>query len=260
MRTGQLRVTIVQEDLYWENIEANLAHLEEKIWSHEESSDLIVLPEMFTTGFSMNPASLAEPRNSKTFRWMKQQAEQHKAVVCGSYIINEDAKYYNRFYAVYPNGQFLHYDKRHLFTLAGESCYEAGIERKFFVVKGFNIMPNICYDLRFPVWSRQQLTHEYDLLLYVANWPAPRIAAWDTLLKARAIENLSYAAGVNRVGRDGAEKMYVGHSNAYDYLGQPFLDLQEEAFINTVTFDLQKLDQFRADFPFHQEADQFEMP
>lgn len=255
-----LRITLLQNDLYWENIDANLAQFEEQIWEHNTATDLIVLPEMFTTGFSMNAKSLAEPMNSKTFRWMKQHAEQQNAVVCGSYIVNEHGIYFNRFFAVYPDASFSYYDKRHLFTIAGEGDpYQAGKERVLFDVKGWKILPSICYDLRFPVWSRQTPgeSFEYDLLLYVANWPKPRVNAWDTLLQARAIENLSYCVGVNRVGEDGTGAAYVGHSNAYDYLGNAMLDTQEVVSINTVTLSYEQMHSFRRKFPFNREADLF---
>lgn len=253
-----LRVTLLQSDLYWESVEANLAQFEEQIWEHDTETDLIVLPEMFTTGFSMNAAAMAEPMNSRTFRWMKQHAEQQNAVVCGSYIINEHGQFFNRFFAVYPDASFTYYDKRHLFALGGEADpYLPGKERVIFDVKGWKVMPLICYDLRFPVWSRQQEGFEYDLLLYVSNWPKPRIHAWDTLLSARAIENLSYSIGVNRTGTDGKGLSYVGHSNAYDYLGHSMLETSEKPTAKTLTLSYENLQQFRKQFPFDKEADSF---
>lgn len=260
MKSEQLKITLIQQDLHWEKIDANLAQFEELIWDHNQSSDLIVLPEMFTTGFSMNARDLAEPMNSKTFRWMRQQAEQHQAVIAGSYMINEHGIYSNRFFAVYPDSSFSYYDKRHLFALGGEAGpFTPGRDRVIFEVKGWQIMPMICYDLRFPVWARQQATEgwEYDLLLYVANWPEARINAWDTLLQARAIENLSYTVGVNRLGTDGVGLNYVGHSNAYDFLGKPLLPVSEEPFVHHVTLSAEALDGFRQRFPFNVEADRF---
>lgn len=255
-----LRVTLLQNALYWEDIDANLAQFEEQIWAHETATDLILLPEMFTTGFTNQAKALGEPMNSKTFRWMKQHAEQQDAVVCGSYIVNEHGLYYNRFLAVYPDASFTYYDKRHLFKLGGEGDpYRPGNDRVVFEVKGWNIFPSICYDLRFPVWSRQQPgdQYEYDVLLYVANWPKPRIHAWDTLLSARAIENQSYCVGVNRVGEDANGLSYVGHSRAYDYLGQVIADLGESPSAHTVTLDYEGLQLFRTKLPFSREADRF---
>jgi omega-amidase len=256
----ELRVTLLQNNLYWENIEANLAQFEEQIWEHNTPTDLIVLPEMFTTGFSGRAKELGEPMNSKTFRWMKQHAEQQDAVVCGSYIVNEHGLFYNRFLAVYPDASFSYYDKRHLFAMGGEGDpYRSGQDRVIFDVKGWKVFPSICYDLRFPVWSRQspKYDYEYDLLVYVANWPKPRINAWDTLLSARAIENQAYSVGVNRVGKDDNGLDYVGHSNAYDFLGNSLLDVNEEVSAQTITLDPQSLNEFRTKFPFNKEADQF---
>jgi omega-amidase len=261
MTMEELKVTILQNELHWENTEANLAQFEEQIWAHATPADLIVLPETFTTGFSMNPKLLAEPRHTKTYRWMQQQAEQHKAVVCGSYLVNDGGKYFNRFYAVYPDGSSVQYDKRHLFELGGEADpIVPGDQRVIFEVKGWKIHPMICYDLRFPVWARQQKVasgFEYDVLIYIANWPKPRINAWDTLLQARAIENISYSVGVNRIGEDGVGASYIGHSNVYDYLGQPMVEENEGVFASTVSLDYEMLNKFRTRFPFNNEADRF---
>lgn len=258
-----LKISLIQADLYWETIEANLAMFEEKIWQISEPTDLIVLPEMFTTGFSMHPKKLAEPVNSKTFRWMKQQAAQTKAVIVGSYIVREGHDFYNRLYAVYPDGNAFHYDKKHLFALAGEGGeYSAGSKRLIVNVKGWRVLPLVCYDLRFPVWSRSQKTegelYEYDLLLYVANWPKPRINAWDTLLAARAIENIAYCAGVNRIGTDGTETAYVGHSAVYNYKGDRIGFSETEDIIN-VTLSASELSSFRERFPFQADADRFSL-
>lgn len=257
-----LRISLIQADLHWENVEANLAMFEEKIWQIEGTTDLILLPEMFTTGFTMNPKKVAEPINSKTVRWMKQQAAQTKAVVVGSYVVRAGTSFFNRLYAVYPDGTSHHYDKKHLFGLAGEGeDYTAGDKRVIFEVKGWKVMPLICYDLRFPVWSRSQKNvdglYEYDLLLYVANWPKPRINAWDTLLAARAIENIAYCAGVNRIGTDGVGAEYTGHSAVYDYKGAQ-LSMAEQADIITAQLSAEELKSFRERFPFQQDADGFE--
>ena len=256
-----LKVTLIQSDLHWEEIDANLAMFEEKIWKIEEETDLIVLPEMFSTGFSMNVSQLAEPMNSKTFRWMKQQAEQKKAVVAGSYIVQEQGKYFNRFLAVRPDGSFESYDKKHLFGLAGEDKdFTRGEDRLIFEIKDWKIQPLICYDLRFPVWARSTQgdeLYDYDLGIYVANWPKPRINAWDTLLQARAIENQSYVIGVNRIGKDGVGMDYVGHSAAYDYLGRDIVLLGSEDTLKTVILEKPAMYSFREKYPFQKDADPF---
>lgn len=258
-----LKIALLQANLHWEDIEANLAMFEEKVWQIEEPADLIGLPEMFTTGFSMNPQKFAEPVNSKTFRWMKQQAAQTRAVVAGSYIIQEKGKFFNRFYAVYPDGSSVQYDKKHLFGLAGErNDYTAGVQKITFEVKGWKVRPLICYDLRFPVWARSRKEadglYEYDLLLYVANWPKPRINAWDTLLAARAIENISYCAGVNRIGVDGVSAEYTGHSVVYNYKGDQ-ISFSEEEVIVSANLSRAELENFRERFPFQEDADGFEL-
>lgn len=256
-----LSVTLIQSDIYWENIDANLGMFEEKIWQISGKTDLIVLPEMFTTGFTMNAKSLAEPMNSKTFRWMKQQAAQTKASVIGSYIIRQRDQYFNRLFCVHPDGTFQYYDKRHLFALGGEDQdYSQGSERVIIEVKGWKVLPLICYDLRFPVWARSQKTataaYEYDVVLYVANWPKPRVASWDALLKARAIENLSYSIGVNRMGTDGVNAVYTGHTAAYDFLGESLCYAEDEAVMQ-VALSARKLELYRSKFPFQNEADHF---
>lgn len=258
-----LKVALIQADLHWENIEANLGMFEEKIWQIKSSPDLIVLPEMFTTGFSMNAKSLAEPMNSKTFRWMKQQAAQTKAAVLGSYIVVEKGLYYNRFIAMFPGGDYRQYDKRHLFALAGEGAdFTAGTERLIFEWKGWKICPMICYDLRFPVWARNSWTGDraaFDLLVYAANWPAPRVNAWDTLLKARAIENLSYCIGVNRIGVDGVKAEYLGHSAVYNFKGDELVYNEGEAKILEATLSREEMEAFRKRYPFYLEADEYEL-
>lgn len=260
---GDLNISLIQSDLYWENIEANLAMFEEKIWQISDATDLIILPEMFTTGFSMNAKKLAEPVNSKTFRWMKQQAAQTGAVVTGSYIVREGECFYNRLYAVYPDGTSLHYDKKHLFAIAGEGkAYSAGSKRLIIEVKGWKVLPLICYDLRFPVWSRSRKSnvslYEYDLLLYVANWPSPRINAWDTLLASRAIENLAYCAGVNRLGVDGVNAEYNGHSSVFNYKGDR-IGYSEAEDIVQVSLSAEELKNYRERYPFQIDADPLDL-
>ncbi len=259
-----LTIALVQAELHWEQIDANLAMFEEILWTVDADVDLIALPEMFTTGFSMNPQKLSEPSGGKTHKWMRQMATLKKAAVVGSYIVKEGSKYYNRLSFVFPDGKSETYDKKHLFTLAGEdNAYLAGNERKTFKYKGWKISPLICYDLRFPVWARSVKTemedYEYDLLLYVANWPQARITAWDTLLKARAIENTSYCIGVNRTGTDGYSKEYPGHTGAYAYDGKQLLFSKKKEEVLIATLSADRLTKFRNRFNFQADADFFEI-
>ena len=215
----KLKVAFIQSDLAWENPKQNRINFSQKIDSIKESVDLIILPEMFSTGFTMNPESVAETMQGDTVKWMQELATKKQVAITGSVIISEDDKYYNRLLFVDPSGEFETYDKRHTFTLAGEDkVYTAGTDKLIVNYKGWKICPLICYDLRFPVWARN--TENYDVLLYVANWPKPRINAWDILLKARAIENMCYCIGVNRVGLDSNNYEYSGNSAVYDVLGE----------------------------------------
>jgi predicted amidohydrolase len=258
-----LRVTLIQADLYWQNPTANRAMLEEKIWEIEGQTDLIILPEMFTTGFTMEAAKHAEVMNITTMKWMKQQAAQTGAVVTGSYIVKENGQFFNRLLWIEPDGSFETYDKRHLFRMANEDeSYTMGEERLICEWKGWRICPMICYDLRFPVWSRNQyLTSEkrmdYDLLLYVANWPAARVSAWDTLLQARAAENLSYVIGVNRMGQDGKGIDYNGHSVVVDPKGLQEKQLVDDAVVYTQTLSGDVLMAYREKFPAYLDADSY---
>lgn len=259
-----LRVTIIQSETYWESVSANLAMFEEKIWQIEEETDIIILPEMFSTGFSMSSERLAEPINFTAFKWMKQMAQQSKAVIVGSLIIKESGNYYNRLIWMEPDGNYTHYDKRHLFRMANEhSHYSPGEERLIVEYKGWKICPMICYDLRFPVWSRNTSNEEdelnYDLLIYVANWPAARVNAWDTLLKARAIENLCYSIGVNRIGEDGVNVLYNGHSAIIDPKGNELFFANDNEVIHTATLSLQELVAYRKKFPAYKDADDFQV-
>jgi len=258
-----LIVTLIQSELYWHNIDANLGMFEEKIWSIGEKTNLIVLPEMFTTGFTMEAAQFAEPMNGKTFRWMKQQAAQTGAVIIGSYIVREDGAYYNRLIWMEPDGSYSWYDKRHLFRMANEHhTYSPGNRRIIKTINGWNICPLICYDLRFPVWSRNSwLTKQnrlaYDVLIYVANWPEKRINAWDILLQARAVENQCYLIGLNRIGRDGNDASYNGHSAVINPKGWKALSLDDKEAIRTISLDLGKLQEFRKKFPAYFDSDSF---
>jgi len=253
-----LRLTLIQSDIYWRQPEANLAMFEEKIWEIEGQTDVIVLPEMFQTGFTMEHEGISEPMNLTTFKWMKQMAAQTKAVVTGSYIVREKAGVFNRLIWMQPDGDFKTYDKRHLFRMANEhNHFSGGTERLIVQWKGWKICPQICYDLRFPIWSRN-VDLSYDMILYVANWPAVRVNAWDTLLKARAMENVAYAVGLNRVGKDGEGIEYNGHSAAYSPKGETLAFSESEEIIN-ITLSKSNLTNFREKFPAHLDADDFEI-
>ncbi|WP_018476653.1 amidohydrolase [Pontibacter roseus] len=252
-----LRVTIIQTALHWQDAEANREMFSEKLAAAAPATDLIVLPEMFTTGFSMEAAQLAEEAEGPTLRWMQQEAEKHQAVLTGSVIVKAGEQFFNRLYWVRPDGSHAHYDKRHLFRMAKEHhTYTPGKERLLLELKGWNICPLVCYDLRFPVWSRNKGS-EYDLLLYVANWPKPRSNAWSILLQARAVENLAYVVGVNRVGSDGSKHPYSGDSAIIHPKGYKLLETTEVEGIHTITLSRQELVDFRESFPAHLDADAF---
>lgn len=258
-----LKISYIQSELYWQDPQANRAMFEEKIWSIDEDTDLIILPEMFTTGFSMDAEGNAEVMGTFTLKWMQQLASQKNAAITGSVIIKDKADFYNRLLFVRPDGTYFHYDKRHLFRYAGEhENYTPGKERLLVEWKGWKICPMICYDLRFPVWSRNSFEGDkgdYDLLIYVANWPDKRVNAWDALLKARAIENLAYCIGVNRIGTDGNHVNYCGHSAAYDHMGLALHGPTDKEQIVNVTLDHSAMEDFRKSFPFHLDADKFEL-
>jgi omega-amidase len=252
-----LTITLIQSDLHWENAGANLSMFEEKIWKIKGSTDLIILPEMFTTGFTMNAYELAEPMNLTTFKWMKQQAAQARAVVTGSYIVKEGGRFYNRLIWMNPDGTYTSYDKRHLFRMAGENkVYTGGKKKIIQSLHGWNVCPLVCYDLRFPVWSRN-MDNNYDLLLYIANWPQARRLPWQVLLQARAIENLTYAAGVNRVGKDGKGISYTGDSSVINYKGEILYSCADMEDIHSETLSWNELQEFRSKFPAHLDADTF---
>ena len=237
--------------------------LEEKIMSISGKTEIVVLPEMFSTGFSMNPSALAENMEGPTIAWMTRVAAAKKIILTGSVIIEEEGKYYNRLIWMLPNGQWGHYDKRHLFGFAEEDqFYSAGNTRLIASVKGWKVNLMVCYDLRFPVWARQQHEQdgpEYDLLIYVANWPERRVIAWKTLLQARAIENQCYVVGVNRVGDDGKEIHYSGESMIIDPMGEILYTKKEEEDIFTQALDKTHLQTVREKFPFLKDADQFQI-
>jgi omega-amidase len=253
----ELKISIIQSDLFWENPDPNLLMFSEKINHIPEKTDLIVLPEMFTTGFTMNAETLAELENGKTLNWMKDQASKMNCAITGSVIISENKNFYNRLFFVYPTGDYKSYDKRHTFTLAGEHhTFDSGNERLIVDLLGWKICPLICYDLRFPVWARN--TVEYDVLLYVANWPEKRITAWDALLKARSIENMSYCIGVNRTGKDGNGHQYIGHSAVYDVLGEQISTTNYKSnFIETIALKKLHIESNRKHLQFLNDGDKF---
>lgn len=251
-----LNVTIVQAELRWHDAIGNRKNFSEIIGALDNPGDLIVLPEMFTTGFSMDAPELAETMDGESVAWMRDTAAKCDAAICGSLIIANDNDYFNRFVCALPSGELHCYDKKHLFRLANEqNHYAPGLELITFELKGFRVCPLVCYDLRFPVWSRNR--DLYDLLLYVANWPERRHHAWETLLRARAIENLSYVVGVNVTGRDGNDISYSGGSSIIDYLGEDLVNLGDRQGTASAELDLEKLTAFRDKFAFHMDADEF---
>ncbi len=252
----KLNIALIQADLAWENIKKNLQQFEEKITEVDADVDLFILPEMFSTGFSMNAEDLAEPKTGHTLKWMQRIASEKNAAVTGSVIVKENNNYFNRLYFVFPDKTFEKYDKHHTFTLAKEhETYTAGKERLIVEYKGWKICPLVCYDLRFPVWARN--TDDYDLLIYVANWPKTRIHAWDVLLQARAIENMAYCVGVNRTGLDGNKYEYTGHTAVYDVLGAKMFEHESGEFTKIVTLDKDNLQETRKNLKFLQDRDQF---
>lgn len=257
--TQKLKTALLQVDLKWEDPQANRSLFTKEIEALSDDVDLVVLPEMFTTGFSMNAKELAEEMDGLSLQWMREMAIQKASAITGSLIIKEAGKYYNRLFFVFPDGHFQVYDKRHSFTLAREDrTYTAGTKRLVVEYMGWKICPLICYDLRFPIWSRN--TVDFDLLIYVANWPERRIAAWDTLLKARAIENMCYCLGVNRVGIDENGHGYIGHSALYDGLGNQLTGAYlEEPQVECLELDKEKLRSIRDHLGFLRDRDDFQI-
>jgi predicted amidohydrolase len=253
-----MKIALIQSTLVWENPTANRNYFEEKINTITEKVDLIVLPEMFTSGFTMNPASVAESMQGETVVWLKILAKAKKCAITGSLIITENNTFYNRMLFVFPSGEVQFYDKKHLFSLAGEDkVYTSGTQKVIVDYLGWKICPLICYDLRFPVFSRN--VEDYDLLLYVASWPKPRINAWDILIKARSVENMCYTIGVNRNGIDNNNFEYVGHSQAVDFLGNYILEPQENEGVFIVELDKEKMVLTRQKLNFLGDKDSFEM-
>lgn len=274
---ASLTITTLQTNLIWENKNANLQLLAKKINSLQEKTEIVVLPEMFTTGFSMQPKLFAETMEGETIQWMKEVSSANKIILTGSLIIEEEEKYYNRLIWMLPNGEYGYYNKRHLFGFAEEDKhYTAGNKRLIASVKGWKINLQICYDLRFPVWARNKITPiekpageeihsahdtrpEFDVLIYVANWPERRSHAWKTLLCARAIENQCYVIGVNRIGIDGNNISHSGNSLVIDPLGEVLYHMADEEDIFTITLQKEWLNDVRNKFPFWKDADDFNL-
>jgi predicted amidohydrolase len=251
-----LSISAIQTNLFWEDKKANLDYLEKKIAALPQNQDLIILPEMFTTGFSMNPEKLAEKPNGPTFNWLQQKAKQSNAAITGSYIVQDQDRYYNRLVWMLPNGQFYTYDKKHLFSLSEEpKHYTAGEKKLIIDYKGWRICPLICYDLRFPVWSRNR--ENYDLLIYVANWPEKRAHHWRSLLMARAIENQAYTIGVNRIGYDGNQLYHSGNTSIIDYAGNILHHMSHVEGIANIELDCAPQQAFRKQFRFLADQDDF---
>lgn len=260
-----LHITTIQSQLFWENKKANLEMFTEKI-GLAGKTQIIVLPEMFNTGFSMQPEKFAEGMDGETVGWMRDMAASHRVILTGSLMIVENGEFYNRLVWMLPNGHFGFYNKRHLFAYAGEhEHYTPGNKRLVASVNGWKINLQVCYDLRFPVWSRQQITiepgqpatPEYDVLIYVANWPERRSHAWKSLLVARAIENQCFVVGVNRVGNDGQNIYHSGDSMVIDPLGDTIYHCKDLEDIKTIALEKEKLDVIRNRFPFWKDADSY---
>ena len=257
MTQESLQISVFQFDLVWENPAANRAKIDQWLKQTDKNTDVVFLPEMFTTGFSMNISDLAEPMDGETLHWMKTRCNEHQLALCGSMIIRENNHYFNRLVFVEPSGAVHFYNKRHLFTMGGEeSHFQQGTGRLVVTYKGWRICPLICYDIRFPVWSRNR--NEYDILVYSANWPQARNEVWNTLLKARAIENQAFVVGANRVGVDGNSISYSGDSQLIDPKGN--VVARTENYTENIVFaefSYSGLVKFRSEFPVLNDADQF---
>jgi predicted amidohydrolase len=253
-----MKIALIQSDLVWENSLKNRENFDLLINEIKEEVHLIVLPEMFSTGFTMNASAVAETMQGETIDWMKFKANQKKTAITGSLVITENGNFYNRMFFVFPSGEIQYYDKRHSFSLAGEDkVYTRGEKKVIIEYLDWKICLQVCYDLRFPVFARN--VENYDVLLYVANWPKVRTNAWDALLKARAIENLSYTIGVNRVGLDANNYEHIGHSQAVDFLGNYILEPQEKKGVFIVELDKNTLYETRKKLDFLSDKDQFEI-
>lgn len=253
----RITIALIQSHLHWENPEDNRKMFEEKINTVSKDTDLIILPEMFTSGFTMEPQNMDPLESLKTVEWMQNQAKKKDSAIVGSIVFQQGDNFFNQLWFVQPDGGMSTYDKRHTFTLAGEDKVYAKGEKKIIeYFRGFSFYPLICYDLRFPVWSRN--VENYDVLIYVANWPKPRIEAWDTLLKARAIENMAYCVGVNRIGQDDLGYEYPGHSAVYDVLGKQLVFSQGEEILYA-TLDKEHIISTRQKLKFLEDRDDFSL-
>jgi predicted amidohydrolase len=253
-----MKIALIQTDLLWQNASKNRENFDSKIDEIQSEVNLIVLPEMFSTGFTMNASEVAETMQGETIEWMKLKAKQKNAAITGSVVITENEKFYNRMFFVFPSGEIQYYDKRHSFSLAGEDkVYTCGNKKVIVDYLDWKICLQVCYDLRFPVFVRN--VENYDLILYVANWPKVRTNAWDALLKARAIENLSYVVGVNRIGNDAHDYEHIGHSQAIDFLGNYILEPQEKNGVFVVELDKNTMYETRKKLDFLSDRDQFEI-
>jgi omega-amidase len=253
-----MEIALIQSDLIWEDPKKNRQHFENTINAIAEAVDLIVLPEMFSTGFTMNPSEVAETMQGETVSWMVSLAKSKNTAITGSLVIAEDGHFYNRMLFIFPDGTIQKYDKKHLFSLAKEhEVFTSGNEKVIVEYKQWKICLQICYDLRFPVFARN--VENYDLLIYVASWPKPRINAWDILLRARAVENLSYVIGVNRIGTDGSQLEYTGHSQVVDYLGNYSVEPFEGDGVRIVALDKQAMLDTRGKLNFLNDKDAFEI-
>lgn len=252
-----LHIAVYQFDLFWEDPQANRDKIDRWLKKTNEVTDIVFLPEMFTTGFTMNVDSMAEPMNGATIQWMKEKSSEYQLAICGSLIVRENGKYFNRMLFVEPSGEIKFYNKRHLFAIGNEDVhFQKGMERIILTYKGWRICPMICYDLRFPVWARNH--DDYDILVYSANWPQNRKEVWNTLLMARAIENQAYVVGSNRIGVDGKSISYSGNSQLIDAKGLILADT-EDYYENIVSgeFSYADLIKFRTNFPVLPDADAF---
>lgn len=251
-----MKISLIQTSLVWEDPEANRQNFTDKIRSITGKTDLIVLPEMFATGFTMQPEPVAETMEGDSVRWMLDMAKEKDSAITGSLVITENGKYYNRMLFVTPEGIITQYDKRHLFTLAGEQhTYTPGQEKVIVNYRNWKICLQVCYDLRFPVFARN--AEDYDVLLYPANWPQQRMLAWDALLKARAIENMCYTVGLNRIGHDDNGHHYSGHSQVVDYMGEYILRPQESEGVFTITLEKESMLLARQKLGFLNDRDNF---
>ncbi len=257
MASPTLTLGLVQVDIIWENPEENIRRMEQLL-KDASPADVLLLPEMWTTGFTMQPERFAETHPGPALMWMQSTAQQKNIAITGSMAVSDDNRFVNRWYCAFPNGQIAHYDKKHLFSYGDENNhYTPGDSTIIIEINGWRIMPLICYDLRFPAWGRNR--DNYDLLIIAANWPTPRIHHWDALIKARAIENQSYVAAVNRIGTDGTGLQYTGHSQVIDMNGQALCAPYTTEGIQYVTLDMESLTTFRQKFPFLKDMDTFSL-